>query len=301
MNLTVLKDGESVNELRFDSGPIRVGREIGSEVFLPDSSVSRKHAVIYNDDDNNWVIEDQHSSNGTKINGKEIWKAILKPGDVINISCFELRPRIHKDKERPRAAHLEDTVVEGLDVSDSVEIKSRDIITRNMRSDDNPMLRLSNERFRKIREHLADVLMIDETPKLLEYWVRTVIKDLHACHCWAGVLNSEATSVLESYGRNRDSTKVTFDDIKLNNHIIYSIKQMEHVLVPRMLRANQKFNLRSALIVSFVLEDNTRFAAYVDNTCEQEHYAITDLDYLVIFGETVAAKIDAVIKKSAEQ
>ena len=297
MNLTVIKDGESVNELQFDNGPIRIGREIGSEVFLPDSSVSRKHAVIYNNDDNEWVFEDLHSANGTRINGKEIWKSTIKTGDVISIACFDINVKVVENKVRPRASHLEDTMVDGLDVSESIEIRSRDIITRSVTSDDSPMLRINNDKFRKIRAHLSELLMIDDLHKLMEYFTRTVLKEFHACHCWTGILDKNAAIVNMSYGRNRDTTNVAFEDIMLNNHIIYSVKERQHVLVPRMLRTDGRANLRSALIVSFALSDNTFFAAYADNTCEHEHYTITDLDYLMLLGDILVARIDSLLQK----
>ncbi|MGE4286115.1 MAG: FHA domain-containing protein [Phycisphaerae bacterium] len=303
MNLTVSKDGVGVTELQFDRGPIRIGREIGSEVFIPDTSVSRKHAVIYNNDEGDWILEDLHSSNGTKVNGNQVWKTTLKSGDVIQICGFDLQLMIAENKQRKQSMHLEDTIVNAdnpeLDVSDSVEIRSRDIITRDMHSDGNPMLRINNDRFRKLRSHLSDILMMEKPADLMEYLVQTVLRDFHACHCWCGIMNSDATIVLESIGRNRDTTQVRFEDIMLNNHIIYSAKQKEHILVPRMLRSDRRANLRSALIVSFVLEDGRIFTVYIDNTCEHEHYTINDLDYLIMFTDQLVAQMDALIKKGA--
>jgi len=303
MNLTVSKDGVGVTELQFDHGPIRIGREIGSEVFIPDSSVSRKHAVIYNNDEGDWILEDLHSSNGTKVNGNQVWKTTLKSADIIQISGFDMLAVIAENKQRKQATHLEDTIVNTdtseLSVSDSVEIRSRDIITRDMHSEGSPMLRINNDRFRKLRNHLSDILMMDKPAALMEYLVQTALRDFHACHCWCGIMNEEATTVLESFGRNRDTTQVHFEDIMLNNHIIYSARQKEHVLVPRMLRSDKRANLRSALIVSFVINDGRIFAVYIDNTCEHEHYTITDLDYLIMFTDQLVAQVDALIKKGA--
>ena len=58
MRLFVSLGESSVNELKFDRGPIYVGRQMGSQVFLPDKAVSRQHAVFYTTKDSSWIIED---------------------------------------------------------------------------------------------------------------------------------------------------------------------------------------------------------------------------------------------------
>jgi pSer/pThr/pTyr-binding forkhead associated (FHA) protein len=62
MRLFVSLGGSSVNELRFDRGPIYIGRQTGSQVFLPDAAVSRQHAVIYTTRDGSWIVEDLGSA-----------------------------------------------------------------------------------------------------------------------------------------------------------------------------------------------------------------------------------------------
>ena len=44
----LVKQGERViNEVHFTEGPIYIGRQLGSDVFLPHSDISRQHAVIF--------------------------------------------------------------------------------------------------------------------------------------------------------------------------------------------------------------------------------------------------------------
>ena len=65
MRLVVKQGDRTVNELQFEKGPIYIGRHSNSQVFLPDKTVSRQHAVIYNTKDGQWVVEDLESANKT--------------------------------------------------------------------------------------------------------------------------------------------------------------------------------------------------------------------------------------------
>jgi pSer/pThr/pTyr-binding forkhead associated (FHA) protein len=51
MRLVVKQNGRTVNEFRFTKGPIYIGRQESSQVFLHDGAVSRQHAVIFNTQD----------------------------------------------------------------------------------------------------------------------------------------------------------------------------------------------------------------------------------------------------------
>jgi pSer/pThr/pTyr-binding forkhead associated (FHA) protein len=56
MRLTVKQEDRLINELHFSRGPIYVGRQIGSQIFLPDKAVSRQHTVLYTTTEGKWVV-----------------------------------------------------------------------------------------------------------------------------------------------------------------------------------------------------------------------------------------------------
>ena len=63
-----------------------IGRNPTTDITLLDEGISREHAMILFDSDAlAYVIEDLQSTNGTKLNGKRIRSAPLKPGDEIQI------------------------------------------------------------------------------------------------------------------------------------------------------------------------------------------------------------------------
>jgi len=69
--------------------PAIIGRDEDNEVTLPDKSVSRKHAQIFQKK-KNLFIKDLGSANGTFINGERINSAGIGSGDTIQIGSFRL-------------------------------------------------------------------------------------------------------------------------------------------------------------------------------------------------------------------
>ena len=75
------------------TGPVEIGRDPAADLTLDDEQVSRRHARI-TPRDNDAVVEDLGSRNGTFVNGNEIHApARLGPGDhvLVGVSVLELR------------------------------------------------------------------------------------------------------------------------------------------------------------------------------------------------------------------
>ncbi|BBX42463.1 FHA domain-containing protein [Mycobacterium simiae] len=63
---------------------IRIGRATDNQVVLDDLLVSRYHAVVRRTG-NQWELVDNHSANGTYVNGNRIVRAIIGPNDIVGI------------------------------------------------------------------------------------------------------------------------------------------------------------------------------------------------------------------------
>jgi hypothetical protein len=59
-----------------------IGRHRGCDVVLSDLSVSRRHARLFFRD-GRWVLQDLGSTNGTAVNGLQVGRCELRPGDRI--------------------------------------------------------------------------------------------------------------------------------------------------------------------------------------------------------------------------
>lgn len=103
--------------------PVTIGREEGNTIQLNDERVSRFHIKIQEDNDN-LVLTDLESTNGTKVNGEEIQLRILRVGDMIALGRSVLllgsRDDIAKRVSKLKSGSQVKKVESGLDFSDHV-------------------------------------------------------------------------------------------------------------------------------------------------------------------------------------
>ncbi len=84
--LVILNGGFEGMEYPLVSDETIIGRNPTTEITLLDENISREHAVIFVDPDQQcFTIEDLQSTNGTKVNGKRVRSADLSHGDEIEI------------------------------------------------------------------------------------------------------------------------------------------------------------------------------------------------------------------------
>jgi pSer/pThr/pTyr-binding forkhead associated (FHA) protein len=67
-----------------------LGRSTECDLLIPDPSVSRRHAQLFFRD-GKWILVDLDSKNGTYINGVQVQRAELMPGDVVALGVECLR------------------------------------------------------------------------------------------------------------------------------------------------------------------------------------------------------------------
>lgn len=87
-------------EVRSDSGKTKshkikgtrtvIGRSGSASTLIDDPYVSRSHAKVKVSSKNVPFVVDMGSNKGTKLNGENITKAPLKPGDIIKVGKTQL-------------------------------------------------------------------------------------------------------------------------------------------------------------------------------------------------------------------
>ncbi|MFZ2641952.1 MAG: FHA domain-containing protein [Verrucomicrobiia bacterium] len=93
-------NGERV-EVAIAGDPLSIGRGPTADVSLDDLEISRHHcALLLWEDD--WVLKDGGSINGTWVNQNRVPIAILKDGDIIRIGKTELEFRA-EDRQRGKS------------------------------------------------------------------------------------------------------------------------------------------------------------------------------------------------------
>lgn len=87
--LVVKKGSDAGAKFVLDKDVVSCGRDSGSDIFLDDVTVSRKHAQIRRDDAA-FTITDLGSLNGTFLNRRRVDTERLSNGDEIQIGKFKL-------------------------------------------------------------------------------------------------------------------------------------------------------------------------------------------------------------------
>lgn len=80
----------SQKEFTFDQPVVTIGTSPENDIILNDDTVSRQHCRI-NQHDDDYIIHDLESTNGTFLNGVRIQSAFLEPGLILAIGDAQLR------------------------------------------------------------------------------------------------------------------------------------------------------------------------------------------------------------------
>lgn len=86
---------------RLVGNEVSLGRSSENEVVLNDFSVSRRHALLRREKER-WVVYDQNSTNGIKVNGRFVTQGPLAVGDVLTVGTFTLTVREEVVSTPPR-------------------------------------------------------------------------------------------------------------------------------------------------------------------------------------------------------
>lgn len=88
--LLIVRKGPNLGaRFLLDSDQTFAGRHPGSEIFLDDVTVSRKHAAFLRSG-TDFVIRDLGSLNGTYVGNDRVDEALLRDGDTVQIGKYRL-------------------------------------------------------------------------------------------------------------------------------------------------------------------------------------------------------------------
>lgn len=286
MRLVVKKDGHAVNELMFAKGPIYIGRHTHSQVLLSDSAVSRQHAVIFFTQEENWVVEDLDSANKTYLNDKPIHKAEIKTGDIVRISDFIIEIDLNEQSDAEEKTDLADTL--------TTAMRGPQIIARELDSPQAPPIRMPAKRtadFLKATKAIAQAGTLDE---VLISLLDIMAEQFDAFHAWVALRSQPSGPMTSHAGKKRDGSALRLDKIKLSKNINQAVEKNEFLLFLFSRDPNQpkKGDLRSAVIAPVMGGDGCFGLFYVDNAIDDEHYSLSDLDYLMLLGIHTAARLE---------
>src|SRR5215471_5461344 len=83
-----------------------IGRATDNDIVLNDFSVSRRHAYLKKEN-GDWVLYDNGSTNGVRVNDEAVPRAVVKDGDQVVIGTFTLR-----FKDEPTSGKRRDRLID---------------------------------------------------------------------------------------------------------------------------------------------------------------------------------------------
>jgi pSer/pThr/pTyr-binding forkhead associated (FHA) protein len=303
MRLVIKKGEDIVNEFQFGKGPIKIGRNPDSQLFLSDISVSRHHAVIYNTQDGKWVLEDLDSINKTHLNDQPIHKSELKSGDIIRISDFVIEVSLGDDTIVNSAINLEDTLTKTVfnlqspvksaapdwdSKSDALRAK----IIRKPDADHGTEIRLPAKRLKDFLIATEKICKCNTLDDILLALVSVISKQLNPYECWCALRSQPNGPMMSHAGKHRDGSKVELNDIKLSEKITDVIEKKHFVLYPRIQQMKEKEIVRSAMITPILCPNGCFGVIYLANDASHEYFNLSDLDYLSLICAHTAVVIE---------
>ncbi len=293
MRLVVKKAGQTVNELRYEKGPVYIGRQEHSQVFLPDRAVSRQHAAIFQADTGKWMIEDLGSSNKTYLNDEEITKSELKTGDCIRIADFTIEVFLDEKAGAGRDIHLEDTLVSSPRKTAAVSTSSdREIIIRRTDAEHAPEIRLPARRAKDFLQATETICKANGPDEVVKAILAIVLRQFSAYRAWCALRALPEGPMTTHAGKSKDGHLVELVQIKIAAKVSEAIEKKEFVLVPRVSAPTDEDKIRSAMIAPIIDPSGCFGVLYVDNKMDHERYSLSDLDYLMLLAVHTAAVVE---------
>jgi pSer/pThr/pTyr-binding forkhead associated (FHA) protein len=296
MRLVVKQNGRTVNEFRFTKGPIYIGRQENSQVFLHDAAVSRQHAVIFNTQDGKWMVEDLDSVNKTYLNDQAIHKVEIKTGDSLRITDYIIEINLKDGDEAEKPIHLEDTLAEptGTPAAPAgAPAGAPQIVERRLDTTDAPTIRLPPQRGMDLLRAVEAISKAGNPDELLLALLDITSKQLGTYHNWCA-LRSEPTGPMTYHaGKTREGQTLELSNIKLNEKINEAIEKSHFLLFifSKDMTKDEKGQIRSVVIAPIVGPAGCFGVLYANNTFRDDHYSLSDLDYLMLLGMHIAAAV----------
>ncbi|MHC4395086.1 MAG: FHA domain-containing protein [Planctomycetota bacterium] len=285
MRLTVKRDEQVVNEFRFATGPISIGRQNNNQVVLNDEAVSRQHAVIFTDQEGKWIVEDKKSANKTYLNDKPIDKAEIKTGDCLRITDYSIEINLDEAVDAGDS-RMEDT----LNLEAALTTPQHETVVRKPDAAHAPAMRLPARRltdFSRATETICEAKNFDE---LLLNLLDITLEQFEAFRVWCALRDGPSGPMKYHAGKKRNGQPVQLDELPLSEKINQAVEKGQFLVLPRVsARLEEKERIRSALIAAIMRPTGCFGVLYVDNAMIQEHYSLSDLDYLMFLAMHTAA------------
>jgi pSer/pThr/pTyr-binding forkhead associated (FHA) protein len=284
------KDGSS-KEFQFVNGPVSIGRATNNQVFLPDRGVSRQHAILHCDGDGKWMVEDKGSSNKTYLNDMAITKAEIKHGDCLRIIDFTLEFILEDQAEE--AAAMANLPEDTLHLEAALTTPKHETVVRKPDAQHAPAMRLAARRLSDFSSATEKIFMAGSIDEMLLTILDIAMDQFSAYHVWSALRTQPAGPMTSHAGKRRDGQPIQLNQLQLSEKIIQAVEKGQFLVLPRVsAQLESKDRIRSAMIATIIRPNGCYGVIYVDNAMINEHYSLSDLDYLMLIAMHTASVLN---------
>jgi pSer/pThr/pTyr-binding forkhead associated (FHA) protein len=275
MRLVVKQGDSTVREFQFARGPIYIGRQINSQILLPDKTVSRQHAVLFSTQSGKWMVEDLDSANKTYLNGEAIHKTEINSGDILQIADYTIEVDLEKEAGVETESHMEDTLV--------TPAREQQVTIRRLEPKrGGPAVKLPAKRIKDFVEATKEICHAKGLDEVLKALLHIAAKQFSAYHCWCALRNQTSGAMTTHSGKTRSGEAIELEQIKLNEQITEAVEQGQFMLFSQLGFELGEKRIRSALIAPVTSQAGCFGVVYIDNDMAHEKYTLSDLDYLML-------------------
>lgn len=230
--LLVIEGKNKGDSFELNADKIFIGRESTNEIPINDSSVSRRHCVIEKKD-NNYLINDLDSLNGTLINDQKAENSLLHHGDTITIGDFTLRFLDENKSDLPLSSVI-NFDRNDLDLSKTVSLKFNEAVGAMARD------------FVALMQFSTKINSVRGLEKLQNEILSQLFEVIPAQE-GAILLTDEDGDFSEVYGMNRDDQNGA---VNVSQTIIKQVLQEKTSILANNISAENKLGEAESLFIS---------------------------------------------------
>lgn len=274
MRVVVKEKGVLSGEYKFTEGPVYIGRHANSQIFLPNRSVSRQHAVLFNTQDGKWMVEDLDSPNKTYLNDNAIQKSEIKTGDVLRISDFSIEVYLEDKPAKETSIDLADTLLGA-----SFEPQ---VIVRKPAAKHAPAMRLPAKRARDFVRATQEICKANGVDQFVRALMHISTSQFSSWHSWCALRNKANGPMTCHAGKTRDGRSVQLNDIQLRDRLKQAVDKSQFLLLPKVPLVRGTEQVQSVMVSPIISEGGCFGVWYIDNAMDHERYSVSDLDYMML-------------------
>ncbi len=189
LQLQVFDGDRLLSQQSFDQSKIVMGRILSADFRIPDTRISRIHALLERTDEGAFRLTDLASSHGTTVNGQKIIERLVGPADQIELAGLKLQITLTRVEEpvsedsvimeRTERVQSPETRVNTQRAMESVEPVDTGGSRPRVREGRDPTAIRSLKETARSRGAIDSVSSIHQELELTVYWEETILNIEH--------------------------------------------------------------------------------------------------------------------------